>query len=435
MSIYIKRLISQIVVVTGFLTLLFYSPTIHSTIRTRVPSLSSPLSWKSPSTNDLTHLQSLCATTDWTDGLWLHCHSHGGEKKQAIRGGLNNARNRLQTCLRMAIDSGAGLILSTVMTRNETNLAMTNQDEYCTDFYWDIERLQTEIGTRCPQLNLRRCGNTTGLDIKLQAPKRNWVDANYALGEFRSMTDAFLAKSNVDKKNISSATPVVIEFGDSYMGWNYTRANETSTIKAELFKTLTYNPDLLRIGAKVFDTLESLHPIVAVHYRGEEDWPTVFGSRPDQRKHYTLALDELRNTTAGIKNVYVSCGDRAQIESFRKYLEPLNYTVYDKLSLLESQPSLLEQVENLAFDQKAIVEYTTLTRAEHFFGVLPSSYSALIAYDRTVDDNVDFWDEYVNWNSTRGGFITRNWDRTQMRGTNKTKMMVVTGPDILDCYP
>jgi hypothetical protein len=56
-------------------------------------------------------LTKLCDETEWTEGLWLHCHSRCGVNHTSICGGLNNVRNRVQTCLRLAIDAGMGLIM------------------------------------------------------------------------------------------------------------------------------------------------------------------------------------------------------------------------------------------------------------------------------------------------------------------------------------
>jgi hypothetical protein len=72
-----------------------------------------------------TDLQRLCDRTEWIDGLWIHCHSKAkrdAEGKQAIHGGLNNARNRVQSCLRVAIDAGAGVVIPSVATRDQTRL-------------------------------------------------------------------------------------------------------------------------------------------------------------------------------------------------------------------------------------------------------------------------------------------------------------------------
>ena len=68
--------------------------------------------------NGFDGLLELCSETQWTHGLWLHCHNHCGENQTSICGGLNNARSRIQTCLRYAIDAGMGIILPSVASKS-----------------------------------------------------------------------------------------------------------------------------------------------------------------------------------------------------------------------------------------------------------------------------------------------------------------------------
>lgn len=57
-------------------------------------------------------LRSLCSEAEWTEGLWLQCHNGVGPSETAMRGGLSNLRNRMQTCVRLAISAGAGVIVT-----------------------------------------------------------------------------------------------------------------------------------------------------------------------------------------------------------------------------------------------------------------------------------------------------------------------------------
>ena len=82
-------------------------------------------------------LTELCRQTTWTDGLWLHCHSRCGDNGGSFCGGLTNARNRFQTCVRLAIDLGAGVLIPSVTTRSEDNLGNTNAHTVCPDHWWD----------------------------------------------------------------------------------------------------------------------------------------------------------------------------------------------------------------------------------------------------------------------------------------------------------
>lgn len=61
--------------------------------------------------SEFSSLRHLCDETDWTEGLWLQCHSNVGPSKTSMRGGLSNLENRMQTCVRLAIAAGAGVIV------------------------------------------------------------------------------------------------------------------------------------------------------------------------------------------------------------------------------------------------------------------------------------------------------------------------------------
>lgn len=382
-------------------------------------------------------LQTLCSKTAWTEGLWIHCHSFGGPQEESILGGLNNARNRIQTCLRLAIDSGAGLILGTVTTRDEANLVNTNHKPVCPDFFWDIEGLERELQNECPQLQLRSCGNTTGITRKLKAPRRVYTEASHTKDTFRQLTQKVLVENKIRKKKITPLNPVIIEYGDSYLAWNYTAAHERATISKQLFKTLTYNRDILNLAKQVSSALETLAPFVAIHFRSESDWPAVFGSASQQMAVYTAELEQLRNTSSiPVKTVYISSGDSAAIQRFREHLTPLGFAVHDKFTLLSQQPDVAAEIEQLPFDQKAIVEYEALVSADYFFGILTSSLSALVAYARTAGEEEDYFATYVHPGTSRGGGIERHFPGSPcMRGNLRTRLFVLDGPDIMDCYP
>lgn len=116
-------------------------------------------------------------------------------------------------------------------------------------------------------------------------------------------------------------------------------------------------------------------------------------------------------------------------------MEPDGYEVHDKWTLLVDQPDMLDKLEALYFDQKAIVEYQTLVAARFQLGIITSSMSTLIAYARTVDDEEDFFETYVFPGSSKNG-LNRGYPHSpSMMGNADTKLMVVSGVDILDAFP
>jgi hypothetical protein len=396
------------------------------------------LSPAQPSTAILkSSLRKLCDDTIWTEGLWLSCHSHCGLDEEAICGGLNNARSRLQTCIRLAIDAGAGLVLPTFMTRSETTLRPHDgSDEVCAGEFWNSRQLADNLKVQCPQLEIRFCGNTTGLGPKIESSgTRHYNNPSHTYGTFKKLVEEDLATHNIT--NITTSNPIRVDFWDSMFSWNYTESLEAETIQKELFKVLLYNADLLQLGAEIFSLIDRYAPFIGIHLRGERDWPAFYGDVDQQMEHYMEDLERLQNTTTeDVTNIYISCGDRKAIELFRQKLKPLHYTVHDKWTLLANHPDIHAKMENLTFDQKGIVEYTTLTSADYFFGVGMSSMSLLIAYARTIDEESEYFMKYIYPNSIRNSPLHRQYTGSPvMKGNKKTRLLMVSGPDILDRFP
>ena len=211
-------------------------------------------------------LKALCGETKWRDGLWLHCHSFCGENKTSVCSGLNNARNRMQTCLRLAIDAGSGLILPSVMARTEENLRIDGGSAVCADAFWDMEYLGESLQEQCPQLKIRYCDNRTRIDNILEAPFRSHTTEPHLNGSFHELVDSIIEEGNVTSTNDSSL--VAVNFGDSYLGWNYTGAGELGTIRKALFKALRFNRSLLDISTKILQSPELSNGFIAIHFRG-----------------------------------------------------------------------------------------------------------------------------------------------------------------------
>lgn len=97
-------------------------------------------------------LRQLCRGSQWRSGLWLQCHSGH------MIGGLNNARNRIQTCVRLAIDAGTGVILPPISLRDSTALKNLRTDSLvCSSSFWDTTELIRRTRAACPQLPVRDC--------------------------------------------------------------------------------------------------------------------------------------------------------------------------------------------------------------------------------------------------------------------------------------
>ena len=405
--------------------------------------------WSSPSDTSedistVSDLRRLCEDTAWNDGLWIQCHSNGkkdNDGKKSVHGGLNNIRNRVQTCLRVAIDAGAGVIIPSVSTRSPINLKdLRAGTPINASNFWNMEYMRDALATQCPQLQIRF--DWKDIETRLDGPSRYYKHARYQKGTFREMTTSILDKAKLNTEQIFPDKPVAISFGDTFLAWDYEKSGELATVRKDLFKTIIYNQTLLDISSQILKSPQLQGGFIGVHLRAETDWPRSFGKAKDQMRLYTKEMEALERTKkSDLRTIYVSCGNQTGIQAFREWVAPLGYTVHDKWSILAQDSETLARVEALLFDEKAVVEYQMLRNANFFVGPVMSSMSSLIAYARALDETATFFPTYIFPGSERdwgedGLGLRRTYPKVPvMRGDSKSKLMLVNGDDIMSFFP
>lgn len=326
---------------------------------------------------DLPHTRKLCGETRWTEGLSLWCHSACGSDRKSFCGGLTNARSRLQTCVRWAIDAGATeVVVPHVVGRRADYQVDAFGGLLCSDEWMDVARLGAALGANCPRLRVRLCpGGADAGPARVVERGREWDELDVLgsrRGGFRAVVGSALGEEGLDLASVGPERPVVLRYGDSYLGWNYSASGELGTIQKELFRAINYEPGLLGMGSEVLRSPKLRGgDFIGVHFRGEADWPSHWGSAEDQMRLYAEDMERIRGTEEGkdVSDVYVSCGDKEAIERFRQHLAPRGFAVHDKSSLLEDDEEMLARVEGLDFDKKAVVDYQLLSNAKYFMGV------------------------------------------------------------------
>jgi hypothetical protein len=202
-----------------------------------------------------------------------------------------------------------------------------------------MEYLGDAMLEQCPHLKLHYCDDRTGIDNIVTAPQRSHMSVPYENGTFNKFIASVIEKENVTAINASNL--VAINFGDSYLGWNYKETVELTTIRKALFKALKFNRGLFNISTQILQSPKLRDAFIAIHLRGKHDWPAFFGSVDDQMRLYTSELENIQHRHQNeTKAVYVSCGDPAAIQWFRESISLLGYTVHDKWSLLLGQPEI-----------------------------------------------------------------------------------------------
>ncbi|KAB5536048.1 hypothetical protein GE09DRAFT_910615, partial [Coniochaeta sp. 2T2.1] len=386
-------------------------------------------------------LAHLCHQTNWTEGLWLYCHSGCGPEKASICGGLNNARNRVQTCLRLAISIGAGVVVPHVTARLQ-KLNNVDASIACPDIWYDMARLDDQMASLCPRLRVRSCVTdpTAENATVVPLPPRDYKGPPHFGSTFLDLVDSHLAKAGVERANVTADKPVWLTYNDAHAAWSYRAAGELATIRKALFRTLAYNRTLVDIGNAVADSSQLRDGgYFAVHLRAEYDWPTKWGTPDAQMRLHKEAIErtiaDAGNNKKPVKTVYVSSGQREVVEAFRDMLAPLNLTVLDKWELLKDRPDQLAVVEGLQWDQQGVVEYSAMVRADFWSGMLVSTMSSMVAYHRVMDDPEEFFGTYIYPNSLKWGLWRTYNESVVLRGNRHTMGIVVSSEELMDAFP
>ncbi|KAK8079693.1 hypothetical protein PG997_007511 [Apiospora hydei] len=350
------------------------------------------------------HLADLCRGTPWNPNLTLHCHSSCGPDQLSLCGGLAEARNRVQTCLRLAIDAGAGggLVIPPVVSRAEDGLTPDlRSGSVCPGSLWDIAGMRRTLGNWCPGLKIRTTAacrsdgddSTSGAvgtergqqhvktvnlpTRRYDGPHHNTATSSSSSSStlsFGKLVQGFLRKASLD------AEPVIVRYGDPHLAWDYAQSGEMATLRRELFHSMKHNSSLIALGRAVFDQIAEAAGgvdgrFIGVHLRGEGDLPKTGSAGVEaQLREFVKAIkgiaspsgtsstpaagpspDDLKkrydndatlDDDSKIRTVYVSCSDRAAIQKFREMLETLNYTVYDWRALLGPPPGISDSKLN-----------------------------------------------------------------------------------------
>lgn len=136
-----------------------------------------------------------------------------------------------------------------------------------------------------------------------------------------------------------------------------------------------------------------------------------------------------------LNNLFLIPGLSNAEDVLRDILIERGWNATTKKQLPADDQELLEQVENLAFDKKTIIEYQIFMYARIFYGVATSTFSALVAYARTVDLEVDFYSEYVHYNTTRNELHRYYPVSPFVCGNADTRLMVMNMLELMDAYP
>ena len=127
---------------------------------------------------------------------------------------------------------GQLLTLMNATVRDETQLnKIDSPSEACSDKFFDTTQLQKALAKQCPQLKIRKCGSTNGIDKVMHAPWRFYMEPSHTKGTFRALIGNVLEGSGLNLTDVTPSNPVLVNAGDSYV----VRYSRQSRVRAGLF--------------------------------------------------------------------------------------------------------------------------------------------------------------------------------------------------------
>jgi hypothetical protein len=344
-------------------------------------------------------LRDVCSATEWNPSVIFTCTKSGG--------GVGNVRNSILACLRFAISAGAQLVLPEILVRNNDDISeiWTNTTTGL-DYMFDVEHFIESLRLSCPGLVILPSADmipTNAMAIEgglapetlgpAPRPRTGMAHPELWRGRFDEWLDAKRANLSV---SASAERPSVVALGRSYLV--YPIHSDGEELARSFGQILKFRHDTRRLATTVFNALISNHNLpypdlavlppnayIGAHLRTEKDatkgWPPgdwVYSRYATQAGCYiNQTLD------SGLSVMYVASGDLAEIQKLASDAAAHNITITTKSLLLADTPALGE-LEKLAWDQQALVDFLVLTRASDFAGVAHSSFAWNIALLRHV---------------------------------------------------
>ncbi|KAK2628947.1 hypothetical protein QTJ16_002050 [Diplocarpon rosae] len=336
-------------------------------------------------------LARVCNETKWQPGFVFVCDNNSG--------GIGNIRNFILTCVRYAIDAGAsGIIMPRIQRRSEDDLA----DLFTTSlqpfsYFFDDAHFRDAIGAFCPQMKIYEDVNMiphheNKKEVTEFYPKDlNTNDGcdergiNRHLDHFRRKIDEWAIKyENVP----SEARPVTLRFRwATFFEWPVMR--DGPEFAATFGDLLRIRKDIQELAAATINEMavftgekpnnsQPLSPprYLGVHLRTEND---ALGFWPNFETQSEGYMEQ-----AGIYNLehaYLASGNASEGHRFGEIaLNRLGLKTTSKTDLLKGDR--LKQLNDLSWDQQALVDYLVLQKSTHFTGCSFSSFAMNIATKR-----------------------------------------------------
>lgn len=335
----------------------------------------------------------VCENNTWTNDLYLSCDSPAG--------GVGNVKNAHLTCIRLAIEMGAELILPGIIPRSDKDISALVPNAKAPirgnemDYFFDMEHLTTTLNRYCPQLRLHRsldelwdvASLSTAIPLSIMDAGIQLV--NTSIIQYPDSV-GLLLRQYINKKSPPDQRKHPVRFNLRVTQWVWPTRSDGDLFARNFGRILQIRQDARRLAAAALFNMHKrfrlrLDPrtgiksdsFVGVHLRTEKDITDKFPTYAEQAAYY---LDYVAQSKSPV--VFLATGASPQnITAFVERAKDFNVTTVMKKDILED-PEDRAALERFNYDQRALVDYEIMLRAGLMTGTSESPFAWNLALRR-----------------------------------------------------
>lgn len=337
-------------------------------------------------------LERVCnESTTWTPGVVFVCDNNSG--------GIGNIRNYILTCVRYAIEAGAGgIVLPQIRTRSEKDLANIMLQHQGFDYFFDEQHFRQSLQTACPQFTLyNSTSDIPNAPVPFKAEKitprdfgrRGGCDKRELNKHTGRFDKQFWAHINSTAEDFqlpppSIQNPRIIRFNWGVQ-WDWPVFRDGPEFVATFGGLLKFRRDILALGQRIAEHMRQFaahhggpRAFAGLHLRTESDALSRWPKFDNQSRAYLERASGLN-----FKAAYLATGNKTEARKLTTAAsEQHGIAVITKHELVQGHPADLEALEALTWDQQALIDFVVLLECDYFLGVSPSSFSMNVAGKR-----------------------------------------------------
>ncbi|TQS37591.1 hypothetical protein Golomagni_01930 [Golovinomyces magnicellulatus] len=328
-------------------------------------------------------IRDICSATKWNQSLIFTCDDNNG--------GVGKVRNSILNCVRYTIAAGGSLVMPKILEREMPDrmgdsgplIRRHGPKRHELDYMFDVNHFYDSLGKSCPELVLIR-----NMDEKAGKNQR------FSLLPENLFPDVPTSETKLAPGSVSEKTPLIIDLEHSFL--HYPTHSDGHAVAHVFGNILQFRSDVREIATNALGTLVEWYDFsVNISHHGMLK-PSFLGVHIDtenpllERRHeidieyshydaVTRAYLDL-SLYLQLPIIYAASGNLEEIEQFNLDATNSNIAVTFKEDLLEEND--IKKLHRLTYDQRSLVDYLVLTKAEAFGGIGHSPFSWNIALAR-----------------------------------------------------